>query len=68
MEEPEPQILASLGIGVANANQTDTFTLSDLGYTLEEWNEMSEKERDEAVQSYVDEWSQNYIELYWRFR
>ena len=35
----------SVGVGYANADQTDIMTVEEMGYTVEEWNDLSQKHK-----------------------
>jgi hypothetical protein len=55
-----PQIKVSLSIGIANAAQEDVLDICD-----EEWAACKTKdERNELMESYWMDWSNNYIDGY----
>jgi hypothetical protein len=56
---------AHLGIGFANADRSEEFTVEDLDYEKEEWDALTEEQRQSNLYRYVEDWSQNFIEQSW---
>ncbi len=53
-----PKIRVSLSIGLANAEQIDILDINE-----DEWNECeTDKERNDLMDSYWQDWSNNYID------
>jgi hypothetical protein len=52
----------SFSIGFVGADREEEIDLDDLGYSESEWNKLSNSEKEEALHSYIDEWSINFIE------
>ncbi len=55
----------TLGIGYAGAGHEEGMTVDDMGYTDEEWNELSEEQRESELQENWTDWSNNYIDGGW---
>lgn len=56
----------SLNIGILTAMRTDRVTVGDLGYENEEWDAISEEQRQKELDSYLEEWANGYIEINWQ--
>ena len=54
-----PTLKVSLGIGIANARQTDEFEIDE-----DEWNACeTEEDREKLIDEYAQQWAWNYIDL-----
>lgn len=54
-----PTLKVSLGIGFANARQTEEIEIDE-----EEWNDCeSEEDREKLIDQYAQDWALNYIDL-----
>jgi len=54
-----PKLKVSLGIGFANARQTDVLDIDS-----DEWSDCeTEAEREELIDEYAKEWAWNYIDI-----
>jgi len=45
--------------------QHDTLDVEDLGFTNEEWDELTEKSRQDILDESRTEWANGYIDSYW---
>jgi len=54
------KIKVNLNIGYSNANREDIIEIPDI-----EFEGMSEVEKEDYISDYVEEWSNNYIDLGW---
>ena len=53
----------TLNIGFSNASQKDIFEIpAECGYALDEWEAMSEEDRENALRKVWVDWSGNYID------
>lgn len=53
-----PKLRVSLGIGISNARQEDEIEIDD-----EEWNELTEGEREKLIDELAVEWAWEYIDI-----
>jgi hypothetical protein len=56
----------TLGIGYARAEHEEEMTIDDMGYTDEEWNNLTEDQREDELLENWKDWSNNYIDGGWR--
>lgn len=56
------KIKLSLSIGYAGAKRTDEHRLSEY-FEEDEWESLSEEERNKALDDIADEWAYNYIDV-----
>ena len=55
----------TLSIGYAGAEHEEEMTIEDMDYTEPEWETLTEDEREEKLEEYWKDWSNNYIEGGW---
>ncbi|MBT6052877.1 MAG: hypothetical protein HOG49_39250 [Candidatus Scalindua sp.] len=55
----------TLSIGYVNGNREEEITVEDMGYTEEEWDELTPEEKDLKLEAHWTDWSNNYIEGGW---
>jgi hypothetical protein len=51
-----------MDIGINNATQRDTYKLSDF-VDQKDWDDMSKGEKDNKLQQWALDWSDNYLDL-----
>ena len=51
-----------LSIGMALGNRDDLASVSDYGYSDEEWLALTPKEREALIDEWATEWAGNYID------
>ena len=54
-----------LGIGFAGETCEDTISVEKMGYTDEEWNNLSGTDKDSELEEVWKYWSNNYIDGGW---
>lgn len=60
------KIKLSLRIGLVGCVQEGTITLKEAGYEQDEWDAMTDKEKDKAMDEILQEWMWNYVDLCWK--
>ena len=55
-------VKGNIGIGYYGANHKYEYTLEDLGYTEQEWSEMSQSEKDEFLANLLEEELSNVLD------
>jgi hypothetical protein len=54
-----------LSIGCVLGNRDDEFTVGDMGFEPDEWDELTESQRQESLENFANESANNYIEIAW---
>ncbi len=55
----------TLGIGLSGATQDDVVCVSEMGYSDEEWEKLTEDRKDDELMVFWEEWSREYIDGGW---
>lgn len=62
MKFEDKTIKFHLSIGISNASQSDEYKLSDF-VDQKDWDNMTQGEKDNKLQEWALDWSDNYIDL-----
>lgn len=54
-----------LSIGYAGAKNTDVVSVEDLGFSQDEWDKLTQSEKDKELRSYHDGWVGNFLDSGW---
>lgn len=63
--EGKYEYLATLGIGFPTAYKQTKFTVKQMGYDPESWDSLTQEEREEELNTFVESWASNYIDMNW---
>jgi len=55
----------NLSIGLAVASHEAIITVEEMGWESEEWDAMSEEQREAQLEENLKEWASNYVEASW---
>ena len=55
----------TLFIGIHNACQEDYITIEEMGFTEQEWNALTDENKNEILQENWNDWSNNFIDGGW---
>jgi len=56
----------NLSIGYPGADHTDIFGVEDLGYEEEEWDAISDEQREKELEKAAEEWAAEFIQISWK--
>lgn len=60
----ESTISMYCSIGYSNASRSKTVAISDI-FEKEEWDEMSESDREEGIEQHFQDWMSNFLQSGW---
>jgi hypothetical protein len=60
----ESKISMYCSIGYANASRSKTVAISEI-FEEEEWDELSESDREETIEQYFQDWQSNFLDAGW---